>query len=143
MLFWGFIFLVLGFLTCLILFLCNLDMFSRIRELGFGAYLEHFFANMNTAKVVFIIAAVAFVLGVVLYFVARGKKKGEKEPIIPASITKFFKDIKREFKNIVWPTFPAVARNTGVTLAVCALTAIVIVAVDIGLGQLINLLLNL
>ena len=86
---------------------------------------------------------VAFILGLVLYLVGRAKCKAENIPVIPAKVSKFFRDTKGEFKKIVWPTFPSVVKNTGVTLAMCALTAVIIIVVDMGLGQLVNLLLNL
>lgn len=145
MILWGFIFLVGGFLTALILFLSNLDLFSKMKDLGFGGYVQAFFdkAQLSTGKVIFLIAVVAFILGLVLYLVGRAKCKAENNPIVPAKVTKFFRDTKGEFKKIVWPTFPSVVKNTGVTLAMCALTAVIIIVVDLGLGQLVNLLLNL
>lgn len=145
MILWGFIFLVGGFLTSLILFLSNLDLFSRMKSLGFNGYVQAFFdkANLSTGKVLFLIGVAAFILGLVLYLVGRAKCKAENNPVIPAKVSKFFRDTKGEFKKIVWPTFPSVVKNTGVTLAMCALTAVIIVVVDMGLGQLVNLLLNL
>ena len=141
----GFIFLAAGFLTCLVLFLGNLDLFSKIGSYGFAKYVEIFFDKeyLSTAKVLFLLAAVALILGLVLYIVGRAKNKAEDNPVIPAKVTKYFRDTKSEFKKIVWPTFPAVVRNTGVTLAMCAITAAVIIVVDLGLGALIKLLLKL
>ena len=109
----GFIFLAAGVLTCLVLFLGN--------------------------------GAVAAVLGLVLYLVGRGKSKksGEATPVIPVKVTKFMRDTKAEFGKIQWPSFPTVVRNTGVTLAMCAVTAAVIIVVDTLLGQLVALLLGL
>ena len=74
---------------------------------------------------------------------AKGAKKGNFWVRKFGAIGKFFRDTKGEFKKIVWPTFPSVMKNTGVTLAMCALTAVIIIVVDLGLGQLVNLLLNL
>lgn len=145
MLLWGFIFLAAGLLTCLVLFLNNLHLFSLISEYGFSGYVELFFDtdNLTTGKVIFVIALVAAVLGLVLYIIGRAKNTDEKNPLIPASVKKFFRDTKGEFKKVVWPTFPSVVRNTGVTLAVCAVTAAVIVVVDLGLSALIKLLMDL
>ncbi|MBQ1203563.1 MAG: hypothetical protein IIX61_07160, partial [Loktanella sp.] len=70
MILWGFIFLLAGLLTSLILFLNNLGgMFDRLQALGFGGYVEAFFdtANLNAGKVVFVIAVAVAVLGLVLY----------------------------------------------------------------------------
>ena len=55
----------------------------------------------------------------------------------------WFKGLKAEFKKIVWPTFPAVVRNTGITLAVCAMLGLVICLFDAGLSALVDLLLKL
>lgn len=140
----GFIAVIAAVIVMLICFFSNLDMFSRFGN-GFGHWLDLFFANMTTQKWVFFIAFAVFVIG--LYFYIKGlvkeKKAGEKAPLIPAAVTKFLRDTKGEFKKIVWPTLPAVVRNTGVTLAVCALLGLVIVAIDLGLGALIELLLSI
>ena len=53
------------------------------------------------------------------------------------------RDTRGEFKKIVWPTFPAVVRNTGITLAVCAMLGLVICLFDAGLSALVDLLLKL
>ncbi len=142
MLLWGFIFLVAGLLTCLVLFLSNLDLFSKIGEMGFSNYVSAFFdeTNMNQSKTIFFIGAVAVVLGLVLYLVGRAKNKAENNPVVPVKVSKFFRDVRGEFKKVVWPTFPAVVRNTLVVLAMCAVTAVVIVVADLGLGYVINLL---
>ncbi len=145
MLLWGFIFLAAGLLTCLVLFLSNLHLFSLIAEHGFGGYIKMFFDtdNLTTQKVIFVIAVAAVLLGLVLYLIGRAKNKAEKTPIIPEKVKKFFRDTKGEFKKVVWPSFPSVVRNTLVVLAVCAVTAAVIIVVDLGLGALIDLLLSL
>ena len=56
---------------------------------------------------------------------------------------KFFRDTKGEFKKITWPTFGAVARNTGVTLAMCAFIGVIVCLFDFVLSSLINLMLSL
>ena len=47
---------------------------------------------------------------------------------------KFFRDLRGEFKKVVWPTRQAVIKNTAVTVAMCLLVAIVVGGVDYGLG---------
>lgn len=147
MILWGFIMMVVGFIACLILFLSNLDLFAQIGTFGFGGYVQRFFDEqyLNANKVIFMIALVALVLGVVLYFVARtkNKKAGEDNPVIPVKVKKFFRDTRGEFKKIVWPGLPTVARNTIATLIMCALVGVIIVVIDFGLSALINLLLGL
>ena len=56
---------------------------------------------------------------------------------------KFFRDTKGEFKKITGPTFGAVARNTGVTLAMCAFIGVIVCLFDFVLSSLINLMLSL
>ncbi len=146
MILWGFIMLLAGFITCLVLFFGNLDLFSRIGELGFGGYIEAFFdkENLTTNKVIFLVAMVVLLLGIVLYFVGRAKHKGdEKNPIIPTKVSKFFRDTRGEFKKIVWPGLPSVVRNTIATLIMCVIVGAIIVVVDLGLSALVNLLLEL
>ena len=145
MILWGFIILAAGILTALGLFLTNLDLFARMKELGFAGYVSEFFAveNLEAGKVVFLIAVAAAIVGLVVYLVGRAKNKEEANPVIPTKVSKFFRDVRGEFKKIVWPSFGSVARNTGVVLAACAVTAVVIVMVDLGLGQLVALLMNL
>lgn len=147
MILWGFIMMAVGFLACLILFLSNLDLFSKLGQLGFGPYVDAFFAKqyLTSNKVIFMIALVALVIGVVLYFIARAKNKkaGVDNPVIPVKVKKFFRDTRGEFKKIVWPGLPTVVRNTVATLVMCALVGVIIVVIDLGLSTLINLLLSL
>ena len=67
------------------------------------------------------------------------KKKG---PGLGKRIAKYFRDVKGEFKKIIWPTLPTVVRNTGETLAMCSVLGLVICVIDFGLGALVNLLVN-
>lgn len=146
MLTWGFLLLVGGFIGCLIFFLSNMsDIFAHMKSFGFGGYVKKFFdpANLSTAKIVFVIVALLAVLGLVLYIIGRIKNKGEKNPIIPAKVKKYLRDTRGELKKIVWPNFATVARNTGVVLAMCAVTGLVIVAVDALCVKLIDLLLKI
>ena len=68
------------------------------------------------------------------------KSANKKGPGPGKRMAKFFRDTKGEFKKIMWPTFPTVVRNTGVTLAMCAFLGLIICVVDIGLSALINLM---
>ena len=72
-----------------------------------------------------------------------GKSDKKKGPGLGKRMVKFFRDTKGEFKKIIWPTFPAVVRNTGVTLAMCAVMGLIIVVIDFGLSNLIKLLVSL
>lgn len=66
-----------------------------------------------------------------------GKKKG---PGLGKRFVKYFRDLRGEFKKINWPTFSTVVRNTGVTLAMCAVLGVIICLIDFGLGFLVDLL---
>ena len=143
MLTWGFLLLVGGFIACLIFFLGQMsDIFRFAKQ---GDYIARFFdpANLTTRKIVFMIIAVLALIGLVMYIIGRIKNKGEKNTIIPAKVKKYLRDTKGEFKKIVWPKLPTVVRNTGVVLAMCAVTGVVIVGVDALCGWLINLLVGL
>ena len=147
MLTWGFLLLVGGVIAGLIFFLSQIaDIIALIQSVGFGGYVAAFFnpAYLTTAKLVFMIVVALTILGLVLYIIGRIKNKGEeKNPVIPAKVSKYIRDTKGEFKKIVWPSFPTVLKNTGVVLAMCAVTAVVIILVDSLSGLLIDLLLKL
>ena len=68
---------------------------------------------------------------------------GQNEKVEKAPKTSWFDGVKAEFKKIIWPTFPTVVRNTGVTLAMCAVMGLIIVVIDFGLSNLIKLLVSL
>ncbi len=57
-------------------------------------------------------------------------------------VVKFFKDLVSETKKVVWPSKKQVINNTGVVLAVCALSGVVLFGVDALFGLLIKLLTN-
>ena len=146
MLTWGFLLLVGGFIACLIFFISQAaDIFGYIANDGFFGYVARFFdpANVNTNKVLFMIALALTILGLVLYIIGMVKNKDEKKSIVPAKVKKYLRDTRGEFKKIVWPNFSTVLKNTGVVLAMCAVTAVVIIAVDSLCGWLINLLVGL
>ena len=145
MIFWGFILAVAGLLTVLVSFLSSLHIFSDIGTYGFGAWIGRFFAPqfLTGKKITFFIAVVLFVLGVILFFVGRARAKKAGPDAKTEKSVKFLRDLKGEFKKITWPTFPAVVRNTGVTLALCIIFGLIICAIDLGLGALIDLLLKL
>ena len=65
--------------------------------------------------------------------------KGQKLTIIKR-VVRFFKDYKSEVKKIVWPGPKSVVKNTFVVLVVCLAIGIVIWLVDLGLGNLLDLI---
>ena len=138
----GFIAAIAALIAILICVLSNLNMFSDLTAMGLGKWLDRFFAFITPQKVVFFIAVAVLVIGIYCYFAgkAKAKKAGEKVGFVPTNIAKFTRDAKGEFKKISWPTFSAVVRNTGITLAVCALLGVAIILIDAGLGALIELL---
>ncbi len=71
------------------------------------------------------------------------KPAKEKKPGFGKKVGKYFRDSKGEFKKIIWPTLPSVVRNTGVTLAMCAVLGVLICVFDLGLSSLIKLLVSL
>ena len=58
-------------------------------------------------------------------------------------VIKFFKDLKRELKNIVWSPKKDVVKNTTVVVVVTAISAVVIMLLDTGLTKVLDLLVNL
>lgn len=147
MVFWGFVLWFVGAAAGILALLANataivdgLDMF------GFGGYFGRVFdmQYLSAKKIVFVIALLMVIVGLIVFFLGRAKVRRTGEPEKSgARAMKYWRDLKGEYKKITWPAFKAVAKNTGITLFVCALAAIFICAVDIGLSELVNLLLKL
>ena len=57
-------------------------------------------------------------------------------------ISKFFKDLKAEFKKVIWPTKKQVVNNTGVVLMTMIITSIFIWGLDTIFSQLLKLALG-
>ena len=146
MVLWGLILTVGGFLTGLATFLDSTHIFADMSALGFGAWVARFFdpANLSGKKIAFYIGVVVLLVGVILMIVGsiKAKKTGEQDASTKKG-AKFFRDLKGEFNKITWPTMPTVLRNTGVTLALCAIMGIIICVIDLVLGELIKLLISL
>ena len=66
---------------------------------------------------------------------AADKKKSKKGGLIQK-----LREVKSEFKKIIWPTLPAVVRNTLITLVVCILLGVVVFVIDFALAALVKLL---
>ena len=64
-------------------------------------------------------------------------KRGKKPK---KGIVKYFKDARSEFKKVVWPSKKQVLNNTGVVLAVCALSGAILFVLDAIFAGLANLL---
>ena len=74
------------------------------------------------------------------------KPKSDKPNIFVRAwktIVRFFKDLRGETKQIVWPDGKTVLKSTGVVLAVVVVFTIVIWAIDLGLSKSIDLLSDL
>ena len=68
------------------------------------------------------------------------EKKSEKKQ--DNKIIKWFKDLKVEFKKVVWPTKKTVINNTSVVLGVIVGSAILVGLIDQGFLGLLRLIYN-
>ena len=68
------------------------------------------------------------------------EKKSEKKK--ENKIVKWFKDLKIEFKKVVWPTKKTVINNTSVVLGVIAASAVIVGLLDQGFLALMRLIYN-
>ena len=91
------------------------------------------------ALLLFAVAAAAYLL--IDDYIEVTQSKGAKRTILKRVIG-FFKDYKSEIKKIVWPGFKDVAKNTGIVLAMCLIVGAFIWLLDLGLGNLIKLILK-
>ena len=58
-------------------------------------------------------------------------------------IVKWFKDLKTEFKKVVWPSKKKVINNTGVVLVTMIIASVFVGGLDFGLLKLFSFILGL
>ena len=61
----------------------------------------------------------------------------------PGKVAKYFKDLRSEFKKVVWPSKKKVINNTSVVLGSIVLMCIFVGLLDTGLFKLLQLILSL
>ena len=74
--------------------------------------------------------------------VSKKSAKNGKSAKKQNGFVKYFKDLKSEFKKVVWPSWGKVVNNTGVVLAFMVVSALFIWGIDSGLSALLKLALN-
>lgn len=142
----GIILMIAGAVIALLTFLNNTDIFSAMGKYGFGGWVARFFdlQYLTFQKVLFYLAVLAVLVGLVLWLIGRGKaKKGGYRDEKAEKAGKYFRGLISEAKKVVWPDRQTVVRNTLVTIAMCAVLGLLIWLVDIGLSSLIKLVLSL
>ncbi|WP_096438138.1 preprotein translocase subunit SecE [Alteribacter populi] len=55
---------------------------------------------------------------------------------------KFLKEVSTEMKRVTWPTRKELVRYTGVVIATVAFIAVFFAIVDLGISELIRIILN-
>ncbi len=73
----------------------------------------------------------------------KSKKSDSKKKSLFARIAQWFKDLKKEFKKVVWPTKKAVFKNSLVVLSVVILGSAVVGLLDTGFLKLMKFLMEL
>lgn len=61
----------------------------------------------------------------------------------PNPVVKYFKDLRSEFKKVVWPSKKTVVNNSGVVIAAMVLSGLAIWGIDSGFAALLKGLLSL
>ncbi len=74
---------------------------------------------------------------------SKGKKETKEKKGFFSRIAGWFKDLKKEFKKVVWPDRKKVFNNTLVVLAVVIIGSIVVGLIDTGLLKLMQFLMGL
>lgn len=91
------------------------------------------------ALLLFAVAAAAYLF--IDDYIEVMQSKGAKRTIAQRVIG-FLKDYKSEVKKIVWPGIKDVAKNTAIVLVMCLIIGAFIWLLDLGLGNLIELILK-
>ena len=71
---------------------------------------------------------------------AKSSEKKQKKQ--PNKVAKYFKDLKSEFKKVVWPTKKQVINNTMVVLVTILLIGLFVGGIDVFMGWLLKTLLK-
>ncbi|MBZ4671232.1 MAG: preprotein translocase subunit SecE [Clostridiales bacterium] len=69
------------------------------------------------------------------------KAKGEKKSFV-YGLKKYFRDLKAEFKKVVWPTKQQVVKNTSIVLITMILAGIFIWGLDSAFTQILRLVIG-
>ena len=114
--------------------------FIDVRPLTKVTKIEHtnFVLFLAIAVLCFAIFAIAY-LFIDDYLVAKANK--DKKTICQRVVT-FLRDNKSEVKKIVWPGLHDVVKNTVTVLVMCLVIGLLIWGIDLGLGKLLDLILN-
>jgi len=70
------------------------------------------------------------------------KNAKDKKPKKSGGALKFFRDLKGEFKKIVWPSKKQIINNTLVVIAAILVVGVFIWLIDLGLAKLVQLFLG-
>lgn len=73
----------------------------------------------------------------------KSKKSDKDKKNVFAKIVNWFKDLRREFKRVSWPSKTTVFNNTSVVLSVVVLGSLLIFGIDTGFLKLLEFLMNL
>lgn len=68
----------------------------------------------------------------------KSKSKAKKQN----GVVRYFKELRSEFKKVVWPSKKTVLNNTGVVLAVVCISALFVWGVDSGFTALLMLFID-
>ncbi len=72
--------------------------------------------------------------------VAKKSQDKNKKPNIFVRMGRKLKEVFSEIKKVSWPSFNKVVKQTGVVIGVVAIFFVVIMLMDLGLGELLKLL---
>lgn len=73
---------------------------------------------------------------------SKTKSTKDKKNSFGMKVAKYFKDLKSEFKKVVWPSKKDVFNSTSVVLLSIVIMGVFVFALDTGLLKLMNLILN-
>lgn len=127
----------------LVIALSDADKFVDIRPLdtlGISA-LDYAPFVLVTAIALLLFAAFGIAYLLIDDYIEVSASKGERLTI-PKRIVRFFRDYKSEVKKIVWPGPRDVVKNTIIVLIMCLIIGVFIWLLDLGLGQLLKLILG-
>lgn len=125
----------------LVIALSDAVKFVDIRPLPNVSAVEYAPFVLITAIALFVFAAFGIAHLLIADYIEVKESKGERLTI-PKRIVRFVRDYKSEVKKIVWPGPRDVVKNTVIVLIMCLIIGAFIWLIDLGLGQLLKLILG-
>ena len=126
----------------LVISLSKVGSFVDARPIADISYQSYFLTIFLCMGCLLLCAVAGFASLLITDCIAVAESNGAKKTI-PQRVKQFFREYKSEIKKVVWPGPRSVVKNTLIVLAMCVAVGAFIWLLDLGLGKLLELVLQI